>query len=200
MTPLTRIFPNRDDPLQQPHVQQNLTQHVQHDRSVATNCLLVAMQQFRSCPPVVLLQNVPPDQLSRKFIQLSQARLHVVHKDCPIFKGDHRVRSHFANERTPIPGSTATVRIPSHTASNAATSRSSVLDRCAVPALARDSAPNCSCLASCHDCSFPLPNCFPCPASPGRSASAAIHAIISLMPHPPPLQSPSCPRLRYSTA
>ena len=100
-TPLTRFFPNRDDPLQQPNIEQNLGQHVQSDRNITPNCPFGAAQKPGRRCLIVLLQNVTCNDLPREFVQLIQASLHVMHEDDSIFKRDDGVRRHLRPKKFP---------------------------------------------------------------------------------------------------
>jgi len=100
-TPLTRFFPNRDDPLQQAYIEQNFAQQIQHDRNVGPNRSVCAMQQSRSRLLVVFLQNMSRDYLPRELIQPVQAGLHIVYEDHPIFKRHHGVRRHLRPKKLP---------------------------------------------------------------------------------------------------
>src|ERR1700756_1075519 len=100
-TPLTRFFPNRDDPLQQPNIKQNFGQYIQGDRNIIPNCPFGTAQKPRRCRLIMFLQNISRKDLPREFIQLVQASLHVVHEDDSIFKRDDCVRRYLRPEKFP---------------------------------------------------------------------------------------------------
>jgi hypothetical protein len=132
-TPLTRFFPNRDDPLQQPNIEQNFGQHVQGDRNIIPNCPFGAAQKPRRCRLILFLQNISRDDLPREFIQLVQTSLHVMHEDDSIFKRDDRVRRQPASGKIPAPTATAPSPSQSSTAYTAATSSPSAPDKSSSP-------------------------------------------------------------------
>jgi hypothetical protein len=62
-TPLTRFFPNWDDPLQQPNIEQNFGQYIQGDRNITPYGPFGAAQKLGRRRLIVLLQNMPRNNL-----------------------------------------------------------------------------------------------------------------------------------------